>query len=339
MLSNTTGHQITFLKPKGTKVALNPVEIDWSIDEYDSSVDDVEEFQADTDMSISDYIDQPGKEKVNRQVEVDGKLMYKASIVRQLFTGEGASKDRLRRVQGLSRFAGASESNTDLHDMLLVGDPVVVYGQLVPQICIVQKILVGNKQHKSIEGVNMDKPTTSFAVHESAFDAQGDKLIWTGQFKGQPFKIEGSKCQSIKPDLLEEGLEGKYFFDKQLIIDLGVQFTIQPNPTNVPSSSSSRQTVQKQKENANHKKCFKCKKSVLLEKMRGHVGRHILKGDLQDNDPNICGFCGSNVCQNKLVTSSVTHGKKSYKIESNCIYLHAKMRAPVKSPVREPCTN
>ena len=69
------------------------------------------------------------------------------------------------------------------------------------------------------------------------------------------------------------------------------------------------------------------------------MGCHILKGQLDGDDPNICGFCGRNVCQNKLQTSSVTHGKKSYKIESNCIYLHSKARAPAKSSVRQPCTN
>ena len=84
----------------------------------------------------------------------------------------------------------------------------------MPQVCIVQKILIGNKQHKSIEGVNMVKPTTSFVVQVSALDTQGDKMVWTGNFKGEPFKVAGSKSQSIKPDLLEEGLEGKYFFDK-----------------------------------------------------------------------------------------------------------------------------
>ena len=85
-LSNSTGRQITFLKPKGMKVGLN--RLDWSLDEYDD-VEDIDEVQEDEgDVSISDYIDQPGKEKIDREVEVDGKLMYKASIVRQLFTGK-----------------------------------------------------------------------------------------------------------------------------------------------------------------------------------------------------------------------------------------------------------
>ena len=148
-----------------------------------------------------------------------------------------------------------------------------------------------------------------------------------------------TKCQSIKPDLLEDGCEGKYFFDKQLIIDLGVQFNIQSNPNNVPSSSTSRKAEHTQKQKSINIKCFKCKKLLPSEKMREHVGGHILRGALDKDDPNICGFCGRNVCRNSLVESSVTHGKQSYKIEGNCIYRHEKLRAPVKPSIREPCTN
>ena len=175
-------HQITLLRPKGTKVGLNPVEVDWSLDDYDNglNVTDVED-ETTEDASIADYIDQSGTEKVDSQVEIDGKLMYKASIVCQLFHGEGASKDHLRRVQGLSRFAGASESDTDLHDML-IGDPVVVYGTLIPKICIVQKIKTASKHQ------------------ESSLDEEGNRLIWTGKYKEASFKIPGAKFQPIKSD-------------------------------------------------------------------------------------------------------------------------------------------
>ena len=46
--------------------------------------------------------------------------------------------------------------------------------------------------------------------------------------------------------------------------------------------------------------------------MRDHIGRHILYGAVEDDDPNICGFCGRNICQ-KLNVSTVTHKKASYK--------------------------
>ena len=76
-----------------------------------------------------------------------------------------------------------------------------------------------------------------------------------------------------------------------------------------------------------------------MEKMREHVGQHILRMEISRNDPNIGGFCGRNVCQNKLNISSITNKKPSYKLESNCVYLHNRHRAPLKSSVREPCTN
>ena len=250
--------QITFLKLNGTKVGLNPLEVDWSLDEHDNN-HNVEEGDDNSVCSISDYIDQPGEIKISPQVEVDGNLMYKASVIRQLFTGEGASKDRLRRVQGLSRFSATTDNSIDLHDLLLVGDPVLVYGALIPQICIVQKLLVGNKHQKSIEGNKIENPTTSFVVHESLLEDKDNKLVWTGKFKGDSFKVQGKNCQAIKPDILQENLEGKYFFEKQLIIDLGVQFHVQENSVPPSTSRDTQDKVRNKKDNL--KKCFICKKT------------------------------------------------------------------------------
>ena len=48
----------------------------------------------------------------------------------------------------------------------MVGDPIVVHDQLIPQTCIVQKNLSGNNSVISIEGNNLEKETTSFVVIE-----------------------------------------------------------------------------------------------------------------------------------------------------------------------------
>ena len=77
--------------------------------------------------------------------------------------------------------------------------------------------------------------------------------------------------------------EGQYFFDKQLLIDLGVQNKIQEDAVN---------TSQRKKVSNPVKNSSICKKHFPLEKMREYVGKHILKEDVSKSDPNICGFCG-----------------------------------------------
>ena len=77
--SLASSSHISFLSPCENKIGLNPIEVDWSINDTD---DNQIEPTID-DESISDYVDQPGKEKVSNQIDVDGKLMYKASVIRQ----------------------------------------------------------------------------------------------------------------------------------------------------------------------------------------------------------------------------------------------------------------
>ena len=52
--------------------------------------------------------------------------------------------------------------------MLWIGDPVVVFGTSMPKICIVKKILEGNKEDKSIPGSNIQKGNVCCTVHESS---------------------------------------------------------------------------------------------------------------------------------------------------------------------------
>ena len=58
-------------------------------------------------MNLSDFLEKQST------IQVDGKSIHKASIVNQIFTSDALSKDRLKRVQGLT--AGiSSEDNTKI---------------------------------------------------------------------------------------------------------------------------------------------------------------------------------------------------------------------------------
>ncbi|KAJ7104870.1 hypothetical protein C8R44DRAFT_807209 [Mycena epipterygia] len=92
--------------------------------------------------------------------------------------------------------------------------------------------------------------------------------------------------------------------------------------------------------------CLICDKTLALNKMREHVGGHILlslrqveeSGPLQNKvGPEPCGFCGWEGCVTQLKISK--EGKHS--IKSSCKYHYEKMqyKAAKASSKRSPCTN
>ena len=79
-----------------------------------------------------------------------------------------------------------------------------------------------------------------------------------------------------------------------MIIDLGVG--IKTNNTN--NSDNSTVVVNQGKLNVTHN-CLICKKSVALSSMRYHVGRHMLKKEIEPSS-NTYGFCGlTTSCSNR----------------------------------------
>ena len=97
-------------------------------------------------------------------------------------------------------------------------------------------------------------------------------------------------CLSIEPQISAKPPEGclSYFFDKQLIQDIGVHIVLLHN--NVETQEST--------------KCKICKKKVNLKDMRVHVGAHVIKRDIRENLHNICGFCGKHGCHISLEETS-----------------------------------
>ena len=82
-------------------------------------------------------------------------------------------------------------------------------------------------------------------------------------------------------------------------------------------------------------KCKVCSKMITCDKMRGHVGYHILNGEINSN---VCGFCSRQTCSNKLKQSSKTKSAKYYQIESSCPYFYSYGRKP-KYSNRQKCSN
>lgn len=57
-------------------------------------------------------------------IDVDGVLFHKASVLKQTFVRVKVSKDRLRRVQGLSKTMGKKE-DLNLYNLIMKGDILI----------------------------------------------------------------------------------------------------------------------------------------------------------------------------------------------------------------------
>ena len=158
------------------------------------------------------------------------------------------------------------------------------------------------------------------------------RLYWCGDYIGVPFEVAGNTCMPIKPYIdVNPPLDmSKYYFDMQMINDIGVHLIVSnPDDANVVTGSDS--TIQV------NKKCFVCKKSVKHQEMRGHIGGHILRDDICG--ANICGFCGRDVCTIEQQTTSKKGALKYHKISrQDCPYYFDYGRKAASSK-KNPCTN
>ena len=134
--------KVTMLTPAGFKIGVTELEADWScenagpdenpekesVSDEDEDVDSEEEEEEDIDesgTSLIGILEETAKDGVKQdpQISIEGK----STILKQTFVGTSVSKDRLRRVQGLSKHVGVGKENTsyNLDDILLQGDPVM----------------------------------------------------------------------------------------------------------------------------------------------------------------------------------------------------------------------
>ena len=122
-------------------------------------------------------------------------------------------------------------------------------------------------------------------------ETMSDKLIWSGKFSSNDrVTRNGEHCMCISPEILLNPPSGMsmYSFDKQFVLDMGVQMN------EAPASSNTEIT----------KKCYVCTSRFPPEKMRVHVAKHILMTDITES--NVFGYCGRSSCTN---------------LEENAIYL------------------
>jgi len=84
-------------------------------------------------------------------------------------------------------------------------------------------------------------------------------------------------------------------------------------------------------------KCLICNKSVTLNKMREHIGIHIISNEIVMN-PHLCVFCGTVGCTIGLVRTNTTVIPD--RPQSDCKYfVKFSMKAVEKTSKYSPCSN
>ena len=82
----------------------------------------------------------------------NGSKIFKTTCLKTMFNSEPLSKDRLRRIQGLTACPSKSV-NTNCDKMLFVGDPIAFSEESSTSLCIgnIVKMILSNKEVKQID--------------------------------------------------------------------------------------------------------------------------------------------------------------------------------------------
>lgn len=286
--------------------------------------------------SIIDMIPQASCQNHETQIEVDGAFVYKATVVKNIFCSNPLSRDRLRRIRGMTKFTDSDKTSEAIDSSLMAGDPILVNVKGKLQISKIEVIKRANRKVKFLSVEDLDNQNVQIEACFMKMETIGDQYVWDGSFIGEKLSVLGSCCFAIKPSIKEINGKLTFCFDKQFILDLNVSVTLESERLSHSLASTSNQQSSAKTAKKHLLDCFICKKKVALAAMRKHVGEHILKQNV--NDCNTCGFCGRNVCENILKRSSRKAGVDYFKVQSNCPYFVEWKKKPVFS-TRNPCTN
>ena len=270
--------KVTLMKPNGAFIGVSVTkenEEEFEVEEPDETI----EIEAEEQANLCDYINSPA-------IDIDGRQIYKATVVKQMYLSDPLSKDRLRRVQGLTYEVTNNREDMSVDNTVYIGDPLLVKPHAGDTyIANIVNIKIAQKKVQSVAASLIGEDSTLVLdVKRVNIVASGDKLFWDGSFQSDTCEIvSGKYVITVKPDIVLDPPDGLtvYSFDKQLILDLGIQMV---------------QELAGEDANEVRKRCFTCNQAVSLEKMRSHVTYHILSGLIE----NVCGYCGQSTCHSIL---------------------------------------
>ena len=148
---------------------------------------------------------------------------------------------------------------------------------------------------KEVQWIPTNKlENTTVTGQEIMLKDSGSSYVWDGKTVGGEKIYRGKSCMPLAPDLSPND-ESLFIFDKQLLMDFGVQLQLSDEHEAPISKIDSKK-----------RRCKLCKKDIELEYMRLHVAQHILKDNIAS--PTLCGFCGKSTCTVSLTNTSKKRG-------------------------------
>ena len=230
-------------------------------------------------------------------IEVDGKNIYKASVINSLFSTNTLSKDRLKRVQELTADASGHTKKKPDENMIFIGDPLVVHIDKKTHVGNIHTISLGNQNKKCLYIDDFASKNLLFEVKLLNLVEKENCLFWDGTFTGTSQKVISENRVIIKPSVSANPPENlsNFFYDKQFLLDIGVELSL---ANNLSTSSSRSSNTKQQATTIKKNQCKVCSKPISCEKMRGHIAYHIIKLEIESS---VCDFSGLPSCTNKLV--------------------------------------
>ena len=195
---------INILRPNGIKIGVTELAQDWSAensvepdyavceeivnvndDDDDQNLGSEEgvsedgELDLDTNSSSLVSMLEVSEKGVQHdsQIDVDGSWFHKSTILKQTFVGTKVSKDRLRRVQGMSKYVNKKETSLNLDDILLLGDAVLYLEKNVPKLGSVESMKKGGRKVKMLKGDELHSENVFLSVKELEFEDDGTNHV------------------------------------------------------------------------------------------------------------------------------------------------------------------
>ena len=316
-----------------------------SLDE-EEEVENLEDAEAarEIEETLADCPEPASENVISNKIDYDGKQIYKTSIIKEFFGGSKidlTSTDRLKRVRGYSKFNSSEEQgeiNVDLDDSIIIGDYVagriLVEKQITQSSLCIAKILSLKDRQSGIYKTAI--PSNSLGNTEVTAKIMPAKVV-DGFLKfvpsnGTPEVVwDGNKCTTVAIEDFAINLEEaiSLFSLLPLVSPKRIKSSLLPYDDSFVEATDDLELKEKAA-------CKVCSKEVGLKKMRLHVGKHILEGNLV----NVCGFCGSDGCSINLVKSSGRGNSSTLGPQSNCVYFSKfSLKSAETSTKSSPCTN
>ena len=178
---------ITMLKPAMKRVCVTEVKYDWSLPEPSNVIDS--EADAASIAPIDDFIEIPGV-AVDGIVQVGDVSVHKSSMIRQRFSGQRVSTDRLKRVRRMSKFESTKE--VDIDKAIMLGDPVIANHRGATIIATILKLSINTKFVNYCDAADLKLHVLQ--LQEMELEVIDDDCVFDGVLKDDIATVTGDKC-------------------------------------------------------------------------------------------------------------------------------------------------